>query len=406
MCEYVCVSGCVRHDVKRGWHAPHLILPVAPPQTTMHTMEKERNDAQARVAELVKENAALKAQLAAAGLSLVAETSSSSATGASVAKVASSMALACVFAVGLLFTGTNNLRPARLPTPAAGLLGGGAGSSLTAYHGPRRGRVLLSTEEAAPSNFEPFDQSGGLGDRKQLLIVTLLDHIVGGTQKPALFARLCTHLGEMGVLDGCGFLGSMGDVRAQYLSEFASLHEEFAKSGDEDAAAPRANVEADFTVGGGGSKALANHVPSAWGTGAKQASKTVPLDLPTVPLPMGTDGLWGLLKGKGLRSKFNVLCPSAKFLIADAVSASGGLGGRLAGKERLTNSTLPPPPMGERMGGLSMVLPSSAIGTNPAMGNIDDGEEDGLVELRCEAFDIRPISREGGADSNGLVRVR
>ena len=64
---------------------------------------------------------------------------------------------------------------------------------------------------------------------------------------------------------------------------------------------------------------LANtHSATSWDV--VEGSEEVPFDLSTVPLPMSTDGLWGLLKGKGVRSKFNVLCPSAKFLISDSVA--------------------------------------------------------------------------------------
>jgi len=284
------------------------------------------------------------------------------------------MALACVFAVGLLFTGLD-LSPRTLPAaavaPSSAKLGpmSSVSSSLTAYRGAGgvsgrsgAGRVLLSTENSdASTNLEM------LGDKRQLLIVTLLDHIVGSAQKPKLYSRMCKHLVEMGVLDGCAFLGSMGDMRTRYMTEFASLHHELAQDEDE------AKVETQFTFG---SKALANtHSATSWDV--VEGSEEVPLDLPTVPLPMSTDGLWGLLKGKGVRSKFNVLCPSAKFLISDSVAdVEDGVGSRLAGKERggLTNTTALPPPPGagrsaeggtpRRMGGLSMVLPSSAIGAN------------------------------------------
>lgn len=328
------------------------------------------------------------------------------------------MALACVFAVGLLFTGVD-LRPRTLPpaavAPSSAALGpmSSVSSSLAAYHGAGggsgrsgAGRVLLSTENSDSStNLEM------LGDKRQLLIVTLLDHIVGSAQKPKLYSRMCKHLVEMGVLDGCAFLGSMRDMRTRYMTEFASLHHELAQDEDE------AKVETQFTFG---SKALANtHSASSWDV--VEGSGEVPLELPTVPLPMSTDGLWGLLKGKGIRSKFNVLCPSAKFLISDSVAdVEDGVGSRLAGKERggLTNTTALPPPPGagrsaeggtpRRMGGLSMVLPSSAIGANSQMGHFDDAEGDELVELRCEAFDVRPLSLDKSgskAGEPGLVPV-
>jgi hypothetical protein len=67
---------------------------------------------------------------------------------------------------------------------------------------------------ASPEYGNSDGSRDGIPDKKQLLIVTLLDHLVSGqmVSSPTLFQRLCNRLKGMGVLDGCGFMDSMDKV--------------------------------------------------------------------------------------------------------------------------------------------------------------------------------------------------
>mmetsp|Transcript_20773 Transcript_20773/g.40365 ORF Transcript_20773/g.40365 Transcript_20773/m.40365 type:complete len:355 (+) Transcript_20773:333-1397(+) len=78
---------------------------------------------------------------------------------------------------------------------------------------------------------------------------------------------------------------------------------------------------------------------------------------------------------------------------------SNHLGARLVRKERggvpLTNGTTVDPEQLQplsRSGGLSMVIPTSVFGSNFMSGELKD-VEGGLAELRCDAFEVRPLSR-------------
>jgi hypothetical protein len=122
-----------------------------------------------------------------------------------------SVALATVFAIGLLFTGMD-LRPESLPVRHGFSK---TSSSLAPYEGVsgRRagGRVLLG---ASPEYGKGDGAWEGIPDKKQLLIVTLLDHLISGQMmtSPSLFSRLCNRLKGMGVLDSCAFMESMDKV--------------------------------------------------------------------------------------------------------------------------------------------------------------------------------------------------
>lgn len=128
------------------------------------------------------------------------------------------IALATVFAVGLLFAGVD-LRPEQLPVRNANKKTNTdirSSSSLAAYQpllgreGRAGGRVLLG----ASGDYGWQGQAQGMSDKKQLLIVTLLDHLVSGhkVSAPSLLGRLCRRLQEMNVLDDCNFMDSMDKV--------------------------------------------------------------------------------------------------------------------------------------------------------------------------------------------------
>mmetsp|Transcript_65103 Transcript_65103/g.160281 ORF Transcript_65103/g.160281 Transcript_65103/m.160281 type:complete len:108 (+) Transcript_65103:187-510(+) len=103
-----------------------------------------------------------------------------------------------------------------------------------------------------------------------------------------------------------------------------------------------------------------------------------------------------------MRSKFNILCPAAQLLISDR-PANSDLASRLGRKERarsLSNSTATEEGEGGgraavRQGGLSMVLPNSVLHAHSLMGEVPY-DEAGLVEVRCDAYDLRPLTAQPG----------
>eukprot|EP00292_Cryptomonas_paramecium_P033594 CAMPEP_0113697460 /NCGR_PEP_ID=MMETSP0038_2-20120614/22148_1 /TAXON_ID=2898 /ORGANISM="Cryptomonas paramecium" /LENGTH=550 /DNA_ID=CAMNT_0000620477 /DNA_START=432 /DNA_END=2081 /DNA_ORIENTATION=+ /assembly_acc=CAM_ASM_000170 len=206
------------------------------------------------------------------------------------------------------------LGPSQLPSgaaaaasrgPAAAALGpyfGAAPSPPSSAHvgGARpRGRVLLAASVGGEASVEdgkallarsveaePVVGAGSLlADRKQLLIVTLLDHIVGqlhqgggsgsgsgagaaavGGTVPML-GRLCGSLVDLGVLDSCGFVDALGAVRREYAHAFQAFNLEFSRvaaeaaeaaggggggGGGAEGSASKASVNAEFVFANGG----------------------------------------------------------------------------------------------------------------------------------------------------------
>jgi hypothetical protein len=202
-------------------------------------LEQERVTLSSRMDQLAEENNLLKKQLAAHGVVPQSPPAAAAAPAAAPAAAApasapaaaaaaplarppkAAVALALVFACGMFCTQLD-LSQQRLPRayaggPPSGLVAGAA--ELPSIDGAarwdaspatgRRGRVLLST--SGPEDFaEDFEGVGGKGGaggmhgQRQLLIVTLLDHLVGQLPaSPTLFRRLCSRLNAMGVLDTC-----------------------------------------------------------------------------------------------------------------------------------------------------------------------------------------------------------
>ncbi len=106
-------------------------------------------------------------------------------------------------------------------------------------------------------------------------------------------------------------------------------------------------------------------------------------------------GLWGILNSNEVRSRFNILCPSAQLLISDrpANSHHNELANRLGRKERapsLVNGTSTESNGEEtaqgsgsftiKEGGLSMVLPKSVMQTH-ALSKSTDVFPDGLLRV-------------------------
>eukprot|EP00960_Hanusia_phi_P040598 754555-Hanusia_phi.AAC.1 len=203
--------------------------------------------------------------------------------------------------------------------------------------GRKGGRVLLSVAA------DDETRSAYSLDRKQLLIVTLLDHLVGQIQAPAsLFSRLCYKLVDMEVLSSCDFLPDIDTVRHRYLAEFKELNEEFVKDKDE------VHVDAEFTFSTS-SNALTKSIDA------------VPTRFRTMPLPgsPSSNALRELLKSKAastFRSDFNVLCPEAQLLIADKPANDMSVSARLIRKQ-----VSPPPSSLLSPYFASLVLASSLI---------------------------------------------
>ena len=382
-------------------------------ESQVMNLEKEKHILNARLEQLALENAILKNQLLAHGKVPL----SASMTGGlfdAMKPNKGTVALALIFTSALFFTNVDlypneNLR-ALAPMPIQN--GAVVTASLT---GGRRGRVLLSTSSS--EDFRPAEPL--LADKKQLLIVTLLDHLVSQLKAPSsLFVRLCVRLTQMGVLDGCEFVDSMAAVRQEYLEAFRAFNNEFSK-GDEKAA--NAQLDAEFV--------FARHPPQP-----KQidpAPFAVPLP-PAVP-PLGARDtvvdeenarLLKRIRGQ-LSGDVNVLCPSAQLLISDVPAnpePGGGVGARLTRLQRVVaagrvgnvseqkdpqesdgesgrsgNSTLesdgelPVIGVGVGHGGaLSMVLPRRIFDATRIAGRLP-AIETNLLELRCSAYDLNPL---------------
>ena len=373
-------------------------------------LEKEKHILNARLEQLSMENAILKNQLLSQGRIPMSAVPGSS-LFEPLKPTKGSMALALMFASALFFTNVDlypNQNSLAQPLAATSVTNGAVVSASLA--GAARGRVLLSTSSS--EDFRPAELL--LSDKKQLLIVTLLDHLVSHLKAPSsLFLRLCVRLTQMGVLDGCEFVDSMAAVRQEYLDVFRAFNNEFSK-GDEKAA--NAHFDAEFVF--------------ARQPQPKQIDPA-PIALPVAPAlpPLGVrdpvldEENARLLKRiqRQLSGDVNVLCPSAQLLISDVPAnpePRGGVGARLTRLQRVVaaarqgnateathtgsvgdtggNSTADadgelPVSIGAAHGGaLSMVLPRRIFDATRLAGRLP-AVETSLLELRCSAYDLNPL---------------
>ncbi len=382
-------------------------------ESQVMNLEKEKHILNARLEQLALENTILKNQLLAHGK--IPMSTPIPGLFEAMKPNKGTVALALIFASALFFTNVD-LYPtgSSLRTLAPLPISNGAVVSASLSAG-RRGRVLLSTSSS--EDFRPAEPP--VADKKQLLIVTLLDHLVSQLKAPSsLFVRLCVRLTEMGVLDGCDFVDSMAAVRQEYLETFRTFNNEFSKA-DEKAA--NAHFDAEFV--------FARQPPQP-----KQidpAPFAVPLP-PSVPHLGARDAVVDeenarLLKRiqSQLSGDVNVLCPAAQLLISDVPANpehGGGVGARLTRLQRVVaaagrvgnvsetrdqqeanggeggrpgNGTMESdgelPVMSITHGGaLSMVLPRRIFDATRIAGRLP-AIETNLLELRCSAYDLNPL---------------
>ena len=305
-----------------------------------------------------------------------------------------------------------------------------------AMPGTRTGRVLLAASSAdEPPLWGEEEGSGRSRDleRRDLLVVTLLDHLVsqlGTHASPSLFGRVCRKLVDMKVLKGCEFLsedGGLDAVRAQYVAEFAELNDVFVKDSEE------VRMDAEFT--------FANSKQERPGNALAKGIASAPPRPPTMPLPgrnlprneikqlpqasslesWETLGLDELLKSRdeerqqrvtdGENGKeWRMLCPGAQMLlIADKpANQDMSVAARLSRKQRsaklgpeklLNNGTSTDDAWLQLVRGprpLSMILPRRAI-SDPRFVKMLPEEESPLVEVQCKDFDLFPLTPTSSA---------
>uniref|UniRef100_A0A7S0HUF6 BZIP domain-containing protein n=1 Tax=Hanusia phi TaxID=3032 RepID=A0A7S0HUF6_9CRYP len=360
-------------------------------------LEKERAALTLRMEHLVEENAFLKKQLMGQGRlpPAPAQASTLPATPLTVKPIQASssktskgsIALAVVLFAGMCFTSVDIVQE-RLPqlyVPRSSAVEFSSIPYPDSEHGRKGGRVLLSVAA------DDETRSAYSLDRKQLLIVTLLDHLVGQIQAPAsLFSRLCYKLVDMEVLSSCDFLPDIDTVRHRYLAEFKELNEEFVKDKDE------VHVDAEFTFSTS-SNALTKSIDA------------VPTRFRTMPLPgsPSSNALRELLKSKAastFRSDFNVLCPEAQLLIADKPANDMSVSARLIRKQ---SKPLSPPPRngtaeevkteqiapkedGRMFSALSMILPRNVLDSQNFAEYLPK-QLSPLVEVQCSSFNLHPL---------------
>jgi len=288
------------------------------------------------------------------------------------------------------------------------------------------GRVLLAASSSDESPRWGDDKSEGSGssrelERRDLLVVTLLDHLVsqlGVHASPTLFGRVCRKLVDMTVLKGCDFLsedGGLDAVRAQYVAEFAELNDVFVKDSEE------VRMDAEFTFGNKKQppgNALAKGITSA------------PPRPPTMPLPgrlpgsvvesWGTLGLDEMLRSRDAERKqgattgdygkeWRMLCPDAKMLlIADKpANEDMSVAARLERKQRSSKLSPPERLLNNSTGTngeedetlfhvsrthtpLSMIVPRKAI-SDSRFAKMLPEQQSALVEVQCKNFDLFPL---------------
>lgn len=284
------------------------------------------------------------------------------------------------------------------------------------------GRVLLAVS-GADESVKWGDKSGqGAGrsrdlDIRDLLVVTLLDHLVsqlGKHASPSLFSRVCRKLVDMKVLKGCDFLaedGGIDAVRAQYMDEFAELNDVFVKDSE------AVRMDAEFTF------ANKKH-PQAGNALTKSISSAPPRPPPTMPIagiagqPWDTMGLNELLRRRDsdrnervtngeTGKEWRMLCPDAQLLlIADKpANEDMSVAARLSRKQRksklspkprlLNNGTATEDDESDPLGlagkhPLSMIVPRRAISDSRFANRLPKQKSD-LVEVQCKNFDLFPL---------------
>jgi len=382
-------------------------------ETQVLNLEKEKHMLNARLEQLALENAILKKQLLCQG-KIPMSAPMPNGMFESLKPTKGSVVLAVMFASALFFTNVDtyqnetNLSQSLAPIPISN------GAVLAAPYSGSRGRVLLSTglnDDIRPS--EPL-----VADKKQLLIITLLDHLVIQLKAPSsLFLRLCVRLTQMGVLDGCDFVDSMAAVRQEYLEVFRAFNNEFPQG---ESKVANAHFDAEFV--------FARKPPSPLPKQIDPAPFAVPLP-PTVPNLGVRDGaadednarLLQRIRGQ-LSGDVNLLCPSAQLLISDVPAnpeSRSGVGARLTRLQRVvaarvgngTGEDRADAPRGDAAGGeagnetagelpvsvgvghggaLSMVLPRRIFDSTRISGRLP-AVETSLLELRCSAYDLNPL---------------
>jgi len=342
----------------------------------------------------------------------------------------------CLFA-GMFFTSVD-LFQERLPqiytAPDAVDLPRGY-EAAGAMSGRRAGRVLLATSSADEPPLWGEDKGSGRSrdlERRDLLVVTLLDHLVsqlGTHASPSLFGRVCRKLVDMKVLKGCEFLsedGGLDAVRAQYVAEFAELNDVFVKDSEE------VRMDAEFTFA---NKRQPGNALAKGITSAPPHPPTMPLpgrnlpngEMKQVPLTSSLEswetlGLDELLKRRDEErqegstdgetgKEWRMLCPGAQMLlIADKpANQDMSVAARLSRKQRLAklgaenllnNGTRTEDrasmEMGQGQPPLSMILPRRAI-SDPRFVKMLPEEQSPLVEVQCKKFELIPLTPTSSA---------
>jgi len=382
-------------------------------EVQVQQLEKERAQLTAQMERLTEENKMLKKQLMATGRLPPTAVGPIPMKGAvrphkGHTGMRGAMVFAMVFAVGMFFTNIDLQQEQMLPQLYRGSPQQLSAPAAQAHTGRGAGRVLLAATE---EDYQPVNAV--LNDPKQLLIVTLLDHVVGQLKSsPSLLSRLCYRLQELHVLDSCDFLEQMEQVRTRYMEDFKPFNDEFGVKIEDEV-----RMDAEFTFARSSeTKALAKVIASS------------PPTVPTIPLKPRSPVVdaWGgivehgkLPDFKGLvKSDVNVLCPSAQLLIADKpANAEQDIGSKLQRlqnqkeTEFVTNSTAsnahPKESFVPRENGrtsLSMLVPRNQLATEKLEEHLPK-QHSHLVEVRCAAYDLHPFMPISSIDGSTPVSV-